>query len=227
MKKRSKRYQADIKKIEKNKVYSPEEAITLLKQLNRVKFDETVELACCLRVDPKKSEQMVRGSAALPHGTGKRVRILALVDEKQSPEAKNAGADFVGLEDYIEKISKGWTDFDVAVTTPEQLKNVARLGKILGPRGLMPSPKNGTVTNNITQTIKELKSGRVEFKMDKGGNLHLPIGKISFPKEALAENLKSALTAISGARPPSVKGQFLKRIFLSTTMGPSLRISYE
>ena len=227
MKKRSKRYQAEAKKVEEGRSYSPEEAIALLKQLKTAKFDETVELSCRLGVDPAKSEQAVRGTAVLPYGTGRKVKILALVDEKRAEEAKSAGADFIGLQDYIKKINEGWTDFDVAVTTPDYIKDVARLGKVLGPRGLMPSPKNGTVTTNVAQTIKELKAGRVEFRVDKGGNVHLPIGKVSFEPGALLENLKSALTTLSAARPGSVKGQFLKKTCLSTTMGPSVQVSSE
>jgi large subunit ribosomal protein L1 len=223
-KKRSKRYQEVIKKVEPGKVYLSEEAIAVLKEIKTAKFDETVELSCRLGVDLKKGEQVVRGTAALPHGTGKKVRILALVNEAQAAEAKDSGADFVGLAEYVAKISGGWTDFDCAVTTPDCLKEVARLGKILGPRGLMPSPKNGTVTTSVSQTIKELKAGRVEFRMDKGGNVHLPIGKLSFEGNALSENLKSALDAINASSPGAVKGQFLKRAYLSTTMGPSLPI---
>jgi len=224
MKKHSKRYQEGSKKVEPEKVYSGAEAIAVLKEVKAAKFDETVELACRLGVDLKKGELVVRGTAALPHGTGKKIRILALVKEAQVAEATEAGADFAGLDEYIAKISGGWTDFDVAVTTPDCLKDVARLGKILGPRGLMPSPKNGTVTTTTGQTIKELKAGRVDFRMDKGGNVHLPIGKISFEEQALSENLKSALDAINAAAPSAVKGQFLKRAYLSTTMGPSLII---
>ncbi len=222
MKKHSKRYRGASKELEPEKVYSVAEAIAALKKFKTVKFDETVELACRLGVDLKKGELVVRGTAALPHGTGKKVRILALVKEAQTAEAKEAGADFAGLDEYITKISGGWTDFDVAVTTPDCLKDVARLGKILGPRGLMPSPKSGTVTTAVGQTIGELKAGRVDFRMDKGGNVHLPIGKISFEEQALSENLKSALDAVNAAAPGAVKGQFLKRAYLSTTMGPSL-----
>lgn len=224
MKKHSKRYREAGKGLEPEKVYSGAEAIAALKKFKATRFDETVELACRLGVDQKKGEVVVRGTAALPYGTGKKVRILALVKEAQAAEAKEAGADFTGLDEYVTKISGGWTDFDVAVTTPDCLKDVARLGKILGPRGLMPSPKNGTVTTSVGQTIKELKAGRVDFRMDKGGNVHLPIGKVSFEEQALSENLKSALDAVNAAASGVVKGQLLKRAYLSTTMGPSLII---
>ncbi|PIP15455.1 MAG: 50S ribosomal protein L1 [bacterium (Candidatus Ratteibacteria) CG23_combo_of_CG06-09_8_20_14_all_48_7] len=224
MRKRSKRYRENSQKIESTKVYSPQEALDFLAGVKRVKFDETVELACHLGVDTSKGEQTVRGTAVLPHGTGKKATVLALVDETEAEEAKSAGADFVGLAEYITKISEGWTGFDVAITTPKHLKDVAKLGKVLGPRGLMPSPKNGTVTTTVGQTVKELKAGRVEFRMDKGGNLHLPIGKVSFSKEALQENLKAALSAIVASQPPAVKGQFIKSIHLTTTMGPSFQI---
>jgi len=227
MKKHSKRYRENIKKVDPAKVYSPKEAIGILAGLKAPKFDETVELSCVLGVDFKKSDQVVRGTAVMPHGTGKKITLLALVEEKDAAEAKSAGADLIGLAEYIPKIAGGWTDFDVAITTPNCLKEVARLGKVLGPRGLMPSPKNGTVTTTISQTIKELKAGRVEFRMEKAGILHLPVGKRSFPAESLLDNLKAALTAISASSPAVFKGQFIKRLYLTTTMGVSLPITPE
>lgn len=228
MKKHSKRYQQNATKLEANRTYSVKEALQILANSSRAKFDETVELTGRLGVDPKKSDQMVRGTVVLPHGTGKKVRVLALVDEKRITEAKEAGADYAGLTDYITKISEGWTDFDVVVTTPANLKEVARLGKILGPRGLMPSPKTGTVTDDIGKAIRELKAGRIEFRMDKGGNLHIPVGKISFPLETLEENIKAAKAAIAASQPASFKGgQFIKSFYLSTTMGVGIPVTLE
>lgn len=223
--KKSRKYREALERLEAGKVYPIDEAIDILKENGvKTKFDQTVELSCRLGVDPRKSDQIVRGTAILPHGTGKTVRVLCLVPEGKVPEATAAGADFAGLEEFVEKIQKGWLDFDVAVTMPENMKDVARLGKILGPRGLMPSPKNGTVTGDIAQTVAELKSGRVEFRVDKGANLHLALGKVSFQKDALVENLKATLEAINRSRPAAVKGKFIRKMTLSTTMGPGIPV---
>ncbi|HNQ35841.1 MAG TPA: 50S ribosomal protein L1 [bacterium] len=227
MKKRSKRYQENSRKLTGDKTYTPVEALGLLKEAPAAKFDETVEISLRLGVDPKKSDQMVRGTAILPHGTGKSIRVLALVADNRMDEAREAGADFVGAQEYIPKIAGGWLDFDVAVTTPDMLREVAKLGKTLGPRGLMPSPKNGTVTTDIGRTIKELKSGRVEFRMDKNGNVHLVIGKISFEPASLLENFNAAMDALLASRPAAVKGAFIKKAYLSTTMSASLPLVLE
>lgn len=227
MNRKSKRYREALQKVEQNRTYSPAEAVGVLKETAGGKFDQTVELSCRLGVDPRKSDQMVRGTATLPHGTGKTVRVLCLVPEALAAAATEAGADHVGLDEYVEKIQKGWLDFDVAVTTPENMRNVARLGKVLGPRGLMPSPKNGTVTSDVAQTVRELKSGRVEFRVDKGANLHLAIGKASFEEQAILENYQAALKAISGSRPAAARGRFIRKISLSTTMGPGIPVQVE
>ncbi len=227
MKKRSKRYREVTKDLDLNQVYPVAKAIELLKNSKTAGFDETVELVCRVGADPKKSEQAVRGTAVLPHGTGKKTRVLALVPDAKVEEAREAGADYAGLSEYITKIQQGWIDFEVAVTTPDCLKEVARLGKTLGPRGLMPSPKSGTVTEDIPQAIKELKAGRIEFRMDKGANIHLPVGKVAFPPENLVENVQSALKSIAGSRPKEVKGRFLITASLSTTMGPGIPVRIE
>jgi large subunit ribosomal protein L1 len=224
--KRSKRYLEATKLVDKNKIYSAEEAIEILKKLPHVKFDETVEFSCKLNVDPRQSDQMVRGSAFLPNGTGKKVRVLVFCEPEKEKEAKEAGADFVGGQELIDKISKeGWLEFDCCISTPSMMKLVSRLGKILGPRGLMPSTKTGTVTENIAAAVKEIKKGKVDFRMDKFGCIHAGLGKISFSKEALLENLNAFLEALKGCRPQAVKGEFIKSGYLSTTMSPSLRIT--
>jgi large subunit ribosomal protein L1 len=188
------------------------------------KFDETVELALRLGVDPRHADQMVRGSVALPNGLGKKVRVLVFAKGQKEKEAEEAGAEFVGAEDLIEKVQKGWLDFDKAIATPDVMGMVSKLGKILGPRGLMPNPKVGTVTFDIAKTVKEIKAGRVEFRVDKAGNLHIPVGKISFGKEKLLENVNSLLEAIVRLKPPSSKGTYVKGIAVCTTMSPGIKI---
>ena len=228
MARRGKKYIEAAKLVDKNKKYSLEEAVDLLKEMEKVlqrNFDETVELAMRLNVDPRYADQMVRGSVVLPHGLGKPIRVVVFAEGEDAKKAEEAGADYVGGDDLINKILKEeWTDFDVAIATPEMMPKVAKLGRILGPRGLMPSPKTGTVTKNVEQAIKEAKKGRVEFKVDKAGNIHMPVGKISFDKEKLLDNLRAAIDAVLRAKPPGAKGQYVKNIAVSLTMSPSVKI---
>ncbi|MEN3046334.1 MAG: 50S ribosomal protein L1 [Candidatus Hydrothermales bacterium] len=224
MAKHSKRYLALLEKVDKTKYYKPEEAIPLLKSLSNVRFVETVECAIKLNVDPKKQDQMVRGTCLLPHGTGKKVKVLVLTPGEGEKEALEAGADYVGFKEYIDKINQGWLDFDVVVTTPEAMKEVSKLGKILGPRGLMPSPKTGTVTKDIGRVVKELKKGRIEFKVDRTGNIHAPIGKVNFTDHQLLDNFYTFLNEVLNAKPSGLKGSYILKIALSTTMGPGLKI---
>ena len=219
-----KKYDAVSAKIEKTRLYSLEEAVKLVPEIAPAKFDEVVDLAVRLGVDPKQSEQMVRGTVVLPNGTGKKVRVLVFAKGEKEKEAKDAGADFVGGEDLIEKVSKGWLDFDSVVATPDMMGAVGKLGKILGPRGLMPNPKIGTVTFDITKAVKEIKAGKVEFKVDKSGNVHASIGKVSFGVQKLKENLLALLDGIIKAKPSTSKGIYLRSITVATTMGPGVKI---
>ena len=211
-------------KIEKGKEYSFEEAIKLVKESVYTKFDETVDLAVNLGVDPRKSDQMVRGMVVLPHGMGKKVRVLVFAKGEKEKEARDAGADFVGAENLIEKITKGWLDFDKAVATPDLMGIVGKLGKILGPRGLMPNPKLGTVTFDIARAVKEIKAGKVEYKAEKAGIVHVPIGKVSFDTQKLIDNGKAVIDSIVKAKPATSKGKYLKKIFISSTMGPGIAV---
>ncbi len=220
----TKRKKEIVKNCDISKTYSIEEAITMLKKVPQVKFDETVDINIKLGVSPRQSDQMVRGSAVLPHGTGKKKRIVVFCKGEMVKFAQEAGADFVGDLDLVEKVSSGWLDFDVAISTPEMMKDVGKLGKILGPRGLMPNPKTGTVSNDVKQAISDIKGGKVEFKMDKQANVHIGIGKISFDQQKLTENVKSIIDAISNSKPASLKTKFVKSIYLSTTMGPGIKI---
>lgn len=224
MAKMAKKYAEAIKKVDREKRYDMEEALDLLPQMTYAKFDETVEIALRLGVDPRHSDQMVRGSVALPNGLGKKVRVLVFAKGQKEKEAEEAGADFFGAEELIEKIQKGWLDFDKAIATPDMMAMVSKLGKVLGPRGLMPNPKVGTVTFDVAKTVKEMKAGRVEFRVDKAGNLHIPVGKISFGKEKILENVNSLLDAIVRLKPPSSKGTYVKGIAICTTMSPGIKI---
>ena len=224
MAKIAKKYAEAIKKVDREKRYDMEEALDLLPQMTYAKFDETVEIALRLGVDPRHSDQMVRGSVALPNGLGKKVRVLVFAKGQKEKEAEEAGADFFGAEELIEKIQKGWLDFDKAIATPDMMAMVSKLGKVLGPRGLMPNPKVGTVTFDVAKTVKEMKAGRVEFRVDKAGNLHIPVGKISFGKEKILENVNSLLDAIVRLKPPSSKGTYVKGIAICTTMSPGIKI---
>lgn len=224
MRKRSKRYVSARGQVDRTKVLPPEDAVGKLLELPRAKFDETVEVAYRLGVDPKKADQMVRGTITLPHGVGKSVRVAAFAVGDKAKEAQEAGADIVGGDDLIEKIQGGFLDFDKAVATPDMMGKVGKLGKILGPRGLMPNPKLGTVTMDIGRAVKELKGGKIEYRVDKAGIVHLPIGKVSFGKEKLMDNLRALTETIIKAKPSSAKGTYLKSISLSTTMGPGIKI---
>ncbi len=206
-------------KVDRTKQYSLEEAIDLVKQLARTKFNETVEMAINLGIDPKKSDQIVRGSVVLPHGLGKKVRVIVFAKGEKVKEAEEAGADIIGAEDIIEKISKGWLDFDKVIATPDIMGMVSRLGKILGPRGLMPNPKSGTVTFEVGKAVKEITAGRVDYRTEKTGIVHVPIGKVSFDNEKLLENAKSVLRVVVKAKPSSSKGKYLKKLSVSSTMG--------
>ena len=221
---RGKKYLEAKSKGDRNKRYDLEEGVKLLVEASYAKFDEGVDLAIRLGVDPKKSDQMVRGTAVLPHGTGKKVRVLVFAKGQKEKEAQDAGADMVGADDLIEKISKGWLEFDKAIATPDMMGSVSKLGKILGPRGLMPNPKVGTVTFDLERAIREIKAGKVEFKVEKAGIIHLPVGKVSFGFDRLLENVKTLLEVILRAKPPTSKGVYLRSIALSTTMGPGIKI---
>jgi len=210
--------------IEKGKTYSLEDALNKLKEVSYAKFDETVDLALNLGVDPRKSDQMVRGTVVLPHGIGKAVRVLVFAKGEKEKEALDAGADFVGAEDLAEKITKGWLDFDKAVATPDIMSLVGKLGKILGPRGLMPNPKLGTVTFDIAKAVKDIKAGKIEYKAEKAGIVHVPIGKCSFDTSKLLDNAKAAIESIEKAKPSASKGKYLKKISVSSTMGPGIPI---
>ena len=225
MAKRGKKYQQVAELIDPDMEYTIEEACDLIKKTSTAKFDESVDIDLRLGVDPRHADQMVRGTVSLPHGSGKSVRILALVNEAKQNEAKEAGADHVGLDEYIEKIEGGWADVDIIIATPDVMGKIGRLGRQLGPRGLMPNPKSGTVTMDVADAVKEFKAGKMDFRVDKAGILHTTIGKASFEANALRENLRSFLQVIMKLRPASAKGIYIKSAFLSTTMGPSIPIS--
>jgi len=221
---RGKKYEEAKKKIDRNKRYDLEMGIQILKETAKAKFDESVDMAIRLGVNPKHSDQMVRGTIALPHGVGRAVRVLVFAKGEKEKEARDAGADFVGADDLVEKITGGWTDFDKAVATPDMMGTVGRLGKILGPRGLMPNPKVGTVTFEVSRAVKELKAGRVEFKVEKTGIVHTTVGKASFAPEKLKENVLALMDVIIRAKPASSKGTYLKSVAISTTMGPGIKL---
>jgi len=215
----------EIQKIaDAEKTYSVQEAVSLLKKVPHVKFDETVELAFNLGADPKQSDQMVRGTMMLPNGTGRKVRVLVLCKGEAANQAKEAGAEYVGGDDLIAKISSGWIDFDVVISSPDIMRDVGKLGKVLGPRGLMPNPKTGSVTNDLGRAVKEAKAGKIEFKLDKQGNINIGVGKISFEEKAICENIDTVISAINKSRPQTTKGKFIKSIAVSTTMGPGLKL---
>jgi len=207
--------------------YPLDEALQFIKEHSSVKFDETVEVAVRLGVDPKQADQMVRGTVVLPHGTGKKVRVLVFAVGDKEQEAKDAGADYVGSTDLVEKIQGGWLDFDVAVATPDMMKIIGRLGKILGTRGLMPNPKAGTVTKDVERTVKELKAGRIEYRVDRQANVAVPVGKVSFSADQLAENVKTFLDTILKAKPTSSKGTYLKGVAICSTMGVGLKLDHQ
>ncbi len=222
----SKRYRAAAELVDRTKAYTLTDAVKLLKQTPRAKFDESVELAFKLGVDPKQSDQMVRGTVPLPHGSGKKVRILVFTKGGEDA-AKAAGADFVGYQDLIKKVNEGWAEFDVAIATSEAMAEVRKLGRVLGPRGLMPNPKTGTVTEDVAKAVKEFKAGRVEFKIDKAGNLHVLFGKTSFTEEQLIDNAKSVIESVVKAKPSTSKGRYIESCTLSSTMSPGLKLDIK
>jgi len=224
MKTHSKRYKESTKEVQQDKVYQLRDAIVVLKKLPKPKFDGSVDLHFNLGVDTKKSDQMIRGTVVLPHGTGKKVRIAVFCKGEHERMAREAKADYVGGTELIDKVSAGFLDFDCAVATPEMMKDLSKLGKVLGPRGLMPSPKTGTVTNDITKAIEDVRKGKVEFRVDKQGGMHLAVGKISFTEEQLNDNASKVIEAVNEARPVSVKGKFLKSLSITSSMNPGLRL---
>jgi len=219
-----KKYKEAAALVDRAKRYSLEEAVGLAKKTAKVKFDETVDLAVNLGVDPKQADQMVRGTVVLPHGTGKKVRVLVFAKGEKEKEARDAGADHVGAEDLADKIQKGWTEFDTVVATPDIMALVGKLGKVLGPRGLMPNPKTGTVTFDVGKAVKDIRAGKVEYRVDKAGIVHVSVGKASFEENKLLENAKSVLESILKAKPSSSKGKYLKAAAMSTTMGPGIKM---
>ena len=226
MPKRGRKYQEAAKLVDRDRAYTPEEAMELVRQVSYAKFDATVEAHLRIGVDPRHADQQVRSTVSLPHGTGKQVRVLVFVEGESEKIAQEAGADYVGSDDLIQKIQGGWFEFDVAVATPPMMSKVGRLGKLLGPRGLMPSPKAGTIVpaEDLGRAVRELKGGRLEFRLDKTANIHIPIGKASFSKEQLLENFSALMEAVQRARPPAAKGQYIRRITIAPTIGPGVKI---
>ncbi|MBR9978574.1 MAG: 50S ribosomal protein L1 [Bacteroidetes bacterium] len=220
----TKRMKETTSLVERQKEYSIREGVGLLKKTAKAKFDESVDVAVRLGVDPKKSDQMVRGTASLPHGIGKSVRVLVLARPAKHAEATEAGAEHVGFEDYLEKIQNGWADIDVVIATPDVMGEVGKLGKVLGPRGLMPNPKSGTVTNDIAQAVQDVKGGKISFRVDKGGIVHAMVGKINFPEDNIIENIQSFISTLNRMKPTASKGVYIKGVTLSSTMGPGIRI---
>lgn len=227
MSKKSKRVIDGTKAIDLEKVYSPREALEILQGFPKVKFDQTCELCLRLGVDPKKADQQVRSTVSLPHGSGRKAVVLVFAKGDKEKEAKEAGADFVGAEELAEKIMGGWTDFTSVIATPDMMRVVGKLGKVLGPRGLMPAPKAGTVTQDVATAVKEIKAGKIEFKVDKSGNIHTFFGKLSFSVDQLVENFMALIEAIMKNRPNSVKGNFVRSMVMSSTMGPGLKIEHQ
>jgi len=223
--KRGKKYRDSAKLIERARQYEPEEAIALVKQTAKAKFDETVELSVRLGVDPRHADQQVRGAVVLPYGTGKTVRVLVIAKGEKATEAEQVGADFVGAEDMIAKIQGGWFGFDVCVATPDMMGLVGRLGRVLGPKGLMPNPKSGTVTMDITRAVNDIKAGKVEYRVDKTAIIHVPLGKASFDPEKLSENLRALMDAVIKAKPSAAKGAYVRSAVISSTMGPGIKIN--
>jgi large subunit ribosomal protein L1 len=214
-------------KVDKNKEYTIQEAVALLKEASKVKFTESLDCAMRLGVDPRQADQMLRGTVSLPHGTGKSVSVLVIAKGAKIQEALDAGADYAGFEEYLEKIKGGWTDVDVVIASPDSMSELGKLGKILGPKGLMPNPKSGTVTQDVGQAVKEIKAGKIEFRVDKTGIIHSSVGKLNFENDKLIDNTKAFINTIIKMKPASAKGQYVKSLYLSSTMGPGLKISKE
>jgi len=226
MAKRGKKYQDSIKLVDKTKLYDPNEAVALVCQTSKAKFDETIELHVRLGVDSRHADQQVRGAVVLPNGTGKNVKVLVIAKDDKAKEALEAGADFVGAEDMVEKIQReNWFEYDLIIATPQTMGLIGRLGKILGPKGLMPSPKAGTVTNDVAKAVKEAKAGKIEYRLDKTNIIHCPIGKASFGPEKLGENFDALMSAIIKAKPAAAKGQYIKSCVLASTMGPGIKVN--
>ncbi len=223
--KKGKKYQEAAKLIDRTKAYPVEEAIELVKKTSVASFDETVEVAFRLGVDPKKADQQIRGAVVLPHGTGKVQRVLVFAKGEKAKEAEAAGADYVGDEDYINKIAQGWFDFDVVVATPDMMGQVGKLGRVLGPKGLMPNPKTGTVTFEVEKAVNDIKAGKIEYRVDKAGNIHAPIGKVSFDTNKLAENLATLTETLIKVKPAAAKGTYMKNIAVASTMGPGVKVN--
>lgn len=228
MPKRGKKYQESLKLVDKTTLYDPQEAVELVQQTAKAKFDETIELSVRLGVDPRHADQQVRGAVVLPHGTGKTRKVLVFAKGDKAKEAENAGADYVGAEEYVTKIqNENWLDFDVVVATPDMMGVVGRLGRILGPKGLMPNPKSGTVTFDVEKAVKDIKAGKVEYRVDKNGIVHVPVGKKSFGTEKLLENFQTVMEAIIKAKPAAAKGRYLRSVVISSTMGPGIKINSQ
>ncbi|EAC4257214.1 50S ribosomal protein L1 [Listeria monocytogenes] len=224
MAKKGKKYQDALKQIDANKVYTAEEAVELAKKIDFAKFDATVEVAFRLGVDPKKADQQIRGAVVLPNGTGKTQRVLVFAKGEKAKEAEAAGADYVGESEFVEKINQGWFDFDVIVATPDMMGEVGKLGRVLGPKGLMPNPKTGTVTMDVTKAVNEIKAGKVEYRVDKAGNVHAAIGKVSFDAAKLVENFRTVNDVLQKAKPAAAKGTYVKNLSITTTFGPGIKV---
>ena len=223
MSRHGKRFRRAKDKVPSGVQFKPDEAVQMVKELASAKFDESVDVSTCLSVDPKRAEQVVRGTVVLPHGTGKSIKVLVIAQGEKEIEAQEAGADYVGIE-YVDKIQDGWLDFDVCVATPDMMNKVGPLGKLLGPRGLMPTPKGGTVTFDISRAVSEIKAGKIEYRVDRTGNVHAPIGRVSFAPEQLSENLVAVVDSIIRAKPATAKGKYMKSITVSSTMGPGVAV---
>ena len=225
MKKHGKRFNNLLKKFNQAEVIGYQEAVDIIKKTATAKFDESFDVAVKLGVDPRKADQLVRGTVSLPHGTGKKVRVLVMAKAPKDQEALSAGADYAGLEEYVEKIKSGWTDIDVIIATPDVMGEVGKLGRILGPRGLMPNPKSGTVTFDVAQAVNDVKAGKIEYRVDKTGNVHASVGKCSFESKLLQENISTFFNSILRAKPQTAKGKYVKSVFFSSTMGPSVEVN--
>ncbi|KXS57267.1 50S ribosomal protein L1 [Listeria monocytogenes] len=224
MAKKGKKYQDALKQIDANKVYTAEEAVELAKKIDFAKFDATVEVAFRLGVDPKKADQQIRGAVVLPNGTGKTQRVLVFAKGEKAKEAEAAGADYVGESEFVEKINQGWFEFDVIVATPDMMGEVGKLGRVLGPKGLMPNPKTGTVTMDVTKAVNEIKAGKIEYRVDKAGNVHAAIGKVSFDAAKLVENFRTVNDVLQKAKPAAAKGTYVKNLSVTTTFGPGIKV---